>query len=219
MPHTATTLTRIGSLFMSFAFGVIGMGVGINALVKFHDEKRQLEGAVPAGATVTVDTNDILDAGYVLTVVCGLVALFSLLFLAPIFLAPALAGRTLRFQGAILAFLSVWLFATLIPFTDFFANRSAKVTAFIGSIPISPEVIQQVVASLGASTQYRHVHYLLLPAVLHWFTFLFATTSAVLSFLDTRSARKVNTYPVSSAGIDREEVSEKDKARIAQEDV
>lgn len=58
-----------------------------------------------------------------------------------------------------------------------------------------------------------------LSAILPWFTLLFAISSAVLSFLDKRSARKVNAYPVSSEGIDREEVSEKDKARIAQQDV
>lgn len=159
MPHAATTTARIGSLLLSFAFGVIGMAVGINALVKFHDEKRRLLGAVPAGTSVTVDTNDILNAGYVLTVVCGLVALFSALFLAPIFLAPALAGRTLKFQGAILAFLSAWLFATLVAFTDFFANRSAKITAFLGPIQIQPSVIQSIVSSLGGATEYRHVDY------------------------------------------------------------
>lgn len=220
MAHTMLTATRIASLFLSFAFGVVGMGVGINALVKFKHEKHQLEAAVPAGASVSVDTSDVLDAGYVLTVVCGLLALASLAFLVPAFLARARAPRTLRIEGAVLAFLSVWLFATLVPFTDFFANRSAKITAFIGAIQIQPQVIQQVVASLGATTEYRHVDYLRLPAVLQWFAFLFGTTSAVLSFLDARGTRTIKAYPVSSAGVDREEeVSEKDKSRIAQQDV
>ena len=169
MPRTALNLARIGSLLLSFAFGVIGMGVGINALVKFHRSTHQLEAAVPAGTSVSVDTSDVLDPGYVLTVVCGLIALASFTFLLPIFLLPAFAGRTLRFQGAILAFLSVWLFATLIPFDHFFASRSAKVSASVSGIPIPPSVIQQVVAGLGATLQYRHINYrarahLLLPA-------------------------------------------------------
>lgn len=57
-----------------------------------------------------------------------------------------------------------------------------------------------------------------LSAILPWFAFLFGATSAALSFLDTRSARTAHAYPVSSAGVDHEEVSEK-KAKIAAQDV
>ena len=159
MPSAALRTARLASLFLSFAFGVVGMAVGINALVKFNQEKKELLGAVPAGATVDVDTHDVLNSGYVLTVVCGLIALASFLFLLPVFVLPALVGRTLRLQGAVLAFLSVWLFATLVAFTDFFANRSAKITASIAGLSLSPEVIQTIVASLGATTEYKHVDY------------------------------------------------------------
>lgn len=234
MARTTLALTRIASLLLSFAFGVIGMGVGINALVKFNHQKRQLKGAAPAGATVNIDASDVLDSGYVLTVVCGLIALSSAIFLFPIFLAPALAGRTLKLQGGVLGFLSVWLFATLVPFTDFFANHSAKVTAFLGSFEIPQSTIQQVVASLGATTQYRHVDYrasflchllclwrscsaVRLSAILPWFAFLFGLTSAVLSFLESRGARRhSHAYPVSSSGVDREDVKEKDAAQVGQ---
>lgn len=156
--HSAHPLRvpRLLSLVLLFAFGIAGMGVGINALVKFNDQKRQLKSAAPAGATVNIDTNDVLDSGYVITVVCGLLALFSV-----IFALPALSARVglIRLQALIFGFLSVWLFATLVAFTDFFANRSAKVSASIGSLAIPDSIIQSIVHSLGASTEYKHVDY------------------------------------------------------------
>ena len=160
MSSTAPLRThRLLALFMSFAFGVIGTGVGINALVKFEDQKHALERMVPPGATISIDTNDILASGIVLTIVCGLIALSSLLFLLPMFVASSLAARTLRLQTAVLAFLSVWAFAVLVPFTDFFANRSAKVSASIGDIQLPPAVIEQVEAEVGSTPIYRDVHY------------------------------------------------------------
>ncbi|EKM48786.1 uncharacterized protein PHACADRAFT_266141 [Phanerochaete carnosa HHB-10118-sp] len=221
--RTRLQLTRIASLFLSFAFGVVGLGVGINALVKFLQEKRTLSAAVPAGTVVHISTGDVLSTGYVVTVACGLIAVASLLFLLPIFLAPALAGRTLKIQGAILTFLSVWLFATLVPFTDFFANKSAQISASIGSVQIPQSTIQGIVASLGATTRYRDIEYLRLPAILMWFTLLFGVTSAVLSFLDARSARTVRSggeaYGVSPAtdGGSHEGVAEKEKQRMSQD--
>ena len=89
--HSAHPLRppRLLSLVLLFAFGIAGMGVGINALVKFNDEQRRFKSAAPGGATVHTDANDVLDSGYVITVVCGLIALASFLFLTPIFLFPA----------------------------------------------------------------------------------------------------------------------------------
>ncbi len=152
-------LARLASLSMLFAFGIIGMGVGINALVKFNDQKREIKRLVSGGATVNIDTNDVLSSGIVLTVVCGLLAASSLLFLVPLFVATAFGARTLGVQTGILGFLSVWLFATLVPFTDFFANHQAKVTAFFGSITIPQSTIQQIEASMGATSVYRHIDY------------------------------------------------------------
>ena len=99
------------------------------------------------------------NSGYVLTVVCGLIAVASFLFLLPVFVLPALVGRTLKIQGAVLAFLSVWCFACLVPLTDFFANHSAKVTAFIGSIQLPQSIIQGVEAQVGATPVYHKVSY------------------------------------------------------------
>ena len=151
-------LTRLAALFMSFAFGVIGLGVGINALVKFEDEKHSLEKMVPAGGSITIDTSDILSSGIVLTIVCGLVAVASLLF-AFCALSPRLGHRFLLLQTAVFGFLTVWAFAVLVPFTDFFANRQAKISAFIGTIPIPESIIQSIQDQVGATPIYHDVEY------------------------------------------------------------
>lgn len=210
--------TRLASLFLAFAFGVIGTGVGINALVKFENQKHALQRMVPAGASVTIDTNDILSSGIVLTIVCGLTALASLLFFLPLF-SPSKAGRFLGVQTAIFGFLSVWLFAVLVPFTDFFANRSAKVFGTIGGFPLPAAAIQQVEQEVGSTPVYRKVHYLLLPAVICWFTFLFAVIATFVSYLAMRHARLHSSYPVYANSVDHDVVSEKGNTKVAQRDV
>lgn len=216
----ALRIARLASLVLSTAFGIIGMGVGINALVKYKEQKRELEGAVPAGATVNIDTSDVLNSGYVVTVVSGLIALASFIFLIPAAI-PSLAKRTgsHRIQSAILGFLTIWLFAALVAFTVFFSSRSAKVTAFLGSFSIDQATIQQIVGSLGATTKYSEIDYLRLPAILPWFTFLFGITSSALLFAEARNTSRAATYPVSSAGVDQKERSEKDQASVDQQEV
>lgn len=229
---------RLASLVLSTAFGIVGMAVGINALIKYKEQKRELEGAVPAGATVNIDTGDILNTGYVVTVVSGLIALASFIFLIPAAI-PTLARRTgsHRIQSFTLGFLTIWLFAALVAFTALFSNRSAKVTAFLGSLSIDQATIQQIVRSLGAHTKYSEIDYrtfhslvgnshydsavsaVRLPAILPWFTFLFGTTSSALLFAEARNTQRTTAYPVSSAGVDRQERSEKDQESVDQQEV
>ncbi|KAI0087164.1 hypothetical protein BDY19DRAFT_893624 [Irpex rosettiformis] len=207
----------LGSLLLLFAFGVIGMSVGINALVKFHDEERNLKKAAPSGASVTIDASDVLDSGYNVTVMCGILALVSVLASV-----PSLAARWLRVFALLMAFFTTWLFASLVAFTTFFANRSAQVDATLGGLTVPDSVVQTIIASLGATTVYKHVNYLRLPAILPWFTFLFGLTSSVLAFAASRRPVRPHVYPVSSAGIDDQaEVSpideKKEKTRTSVE--
>lgn len=202
--HAPLRLPRLISLLFLFAFGVIAMGVGINALVKFNDEKRDLRKQAPQGSTVDVNANDVLDTGYNITVVCGVLALLSVIFLVP----TLFGARFLRIQSFVLGFFTLWLFATLIPFDVFFANRSAQVSASIAGFPIQPSVIQTIINSLGQTTRYKDVGYLRLVAIIPWFTFLFGVTSTVLAFMASRRSRATTGYPATSAG-DRGIVNEK----------
>lgn len=70
-----------------------------------------------------------------------------------------LSERSLPFQWISLAFCAVWLFATQIPFTHFFATRSAQVHAFVGNVEIPPSFVQTVQNQLGLTSVYKKIGY------------------------------------------------------------
>ncbi|TCD68134.1 hypothetical protein EIP91_011499 [Steccherinum ochraceum] len=182
-------LARLASLFLSFSFGVIGFGVGVNALVKSNTAKDQLRQNAN-GATVNIDTADVFKSGVVVTVASGLLALASLFALPSALLSSGRgrysSSRLLTVQSALLGFLTVFLFAALTPFTDFVANRQAKISAFLGAVPVPDSIIQQVEAGLGATPVYKNIDYLKNTAILPWFAFLFGLTSTILTFVAAR---------------------------------
>ena len=153
------------SLFFLISFGIIGMSLGINALAKSKQQKGSLQDNIPRGATVNIDTSDVFASGTVVTVVCGLLALTSFIIFVPLLLLPkgastrAISTRTLPIQTGVLGFLTIWLFATLVPFTDFVANRQAKVSASIGGIPLQQSIIQAVEKQLGVTSVYKDIDY------------------------------------------------------------
>ena len=86
----------------------------------------------------------------------AIVSLASLIFTA---FLPRLNAKTSKINSILLAFLSVWLLATLIPFTLFFATRYAHVRAFIGSQELPESVVQATQQSLGVSNKYSDKDY------------------------------------------------------------
>lgn len=194
-------LPRMLSLALLVVFGTIGMCVGINALVKFEDQKRQLAKAAPSGATVDIDTHDVLNSGYVTTVVCGLLGLAAFIFLLPGFLSGTYASRSLlRVQSLVLGFLTVWLFPTLLAFTDFFANRSAKVTVAIGTFVLPDSLVQQIVSELGASTVYKDVGYREFTLLS---TFCFVSRSIIYPTFDTLLSKAHLCSSIGTSGIEK----------------
>ncbi|KAI9064745.1 hypothetical protein FKP32DRAFT_1602817 [Trametes sanguinea] len=185
-------LPRLAALSLAFVFGVVGFAMGINALVKSNDQKDTVrKAAAPLGATVNIDTNDVFDVGCVVTVVCGLVAVTSLASLVSLLFTRS--ARALTFLGLFLSFLTIWLFASLIPMTDFVANRQAKVSAFIGDVPLQDSLIQAVQQELGVTSVYHEIHYLRLAVILPWIAFLFG---AIASALELIAARRVRNAPL-----------------------
>ncbi|PCH37025.1 hypothetical protein WOLCODRAFT_28885 [Wolfiporia cocos MD-104 SS10] len=199
-----TAHARLLSLVLSFAFGVVGMSTDINGLAKSQHQKSELRRyAAGLGATVTVDTHNIFAVGVVVTVVCGLIALASILALAHALLfrfrlaktsaRARLHLRTVPLLGAhVLALLSLWLFAALIPFTDFVANDQAKITATLGGVQLSPAQVQAQESALGLTPVYHKLGYLRAGVILPWFAFLFGSTSAALSYVYARQAAAAN---------------------------
>lgn len=168
--HAPLRIPRLLSLLLTWAFGTIGMCVGINALAKFNDQKRQLVAAAPQGATVSINTSDILNVGYVSTVACGLLALAAFIFLLPGFLSGKFSSHShLRLQSLVLGFITLWLFPTLIAFTYIFVHHSAKIVVAIGSYVLPDSLVQEVLSQLGATAVYKDVDYRespFLPALL-----------------------------------------------------
>ncbi|KAH9922124.1 uncharacterized protein B0H18DRAFT_844676, partial [Fomitopsis serialis] len=194
---------RLAALALSFAFGIVALSTGINALAKSSDQKRTLKKDVPSVASVTINTNDVLSSGIVVTVVCALIALVSFLSIVhALFFRLRIVKRNPdgnswgalhtrhapRAGAAALAFLSVWLFATLVPFTDFVANRSAKISANIGGVPLSAGDIQAYQAAFGLTSVYHKLGYLVAGTVLPWIALLFSSLASALSFHYARQA-------------------------------
>lgn len=179
-------LVRSVALFMSFAFGVIGMSVGINALVKSNNLKAFVRAAAPPGVSVDINTHDIISSGAVLTVGCGLLALTSLLTFLLTFLRPR-ARKTHRFSGFLHFFWVVWILATVIAYDVIARNREAKVTAFLAGGQLPDSFVQQQEQLLGVTPKYWPHNYIKLPAILPWFAFLFGAIAGVTLFHTTKA--------------------------------
>ncbi|GBE84029.1 hypothetical protein SCP_0600060 [Sparassis crispa] len=151
-------VARLVSLALATAFGIIGMSVGVDALVQSDRQKNTVRQSAPAGVSVSIDTSDVFASGVVNTVVCALLAVVSSSALTTA-LVSAPARRASRLCAHVLLLLSVWLFAALVPFTDSVAHRQANVSATLDGAALPPSVIQAVQAQSGATGTYHAISY------------------------------------------------------------
>ncbi|KAF8838186.1 hypothetical protein BDN67DRAFT_971941 [Paxillus ammoniavirescens] len=180
---------RLGALFLSFTFSVIGGSVGLNAYVKSNQERSYIHHAASSGgASVTINANDVFSAGAVITTVCALLALLSAISVAFMWCPIQNKRFWFRSQSCALFFCSIWLFVTLIPFDYFFTNREAQVTATLGGVPVSDSTLKHVEQVLGVTPVYRDLDYLKLVAILPWFALIFSVISGVLLHISARRA-------------------------------
>lgn len=182
----------LSSLAMAWAWGIIAGSVGLNALIKANQQKSRLKKSVPSPTIVTIDTKDVFQSGVVLTVVGALIAVACTNFILMVLFTRGLAARSLRIQSAALVFCATWLFATLVPFTTFFANRSAQVSATIGGVQLPPSIIKQAEQALGSTSVYNRIGYVKLVAILPWITLLFTVIASVVLFVAGSPARRVH---------------------------
>jgi len=174
------------SVFLAFVFGVIGVGAGLNALIKSNKESKGIPSELPLGAYVLIDTQDVAVKGGIVSGFCALIALDGLLSILFI-VVPACArlnisSRTLLLQSATFLILTLGLCAGLVPFTLHIANHKASVTAYIGPLQIPSFIVNAVENASGVTTVYRDIPYLRLLAILPWFTLLFALIATGISF-------------------------------------
>jgi len=179
-------IPRLISLSLAFAFSVIAMSMGLNALVKSNQQKSAIRKVLPAGTSASVNDNDVFRSGAVITAVSALIAVLSFIYILMLLLSRRLSNRLLPFEWISLAFCAVWLFATQIPFTHFFATRSAQVHAFVGTVELPSSIVQTLQNQLGFTNVYKDISYLRLLAILPWFAFLFTAVAAGVSFVASR---------------------------------
>lgn len=66
---------------------------------------------------------------------------------------------SLRLQAFIGLVFCAILFGAMVPYTVYFANRQAQVTAFIGSIQLPESIIKATEAQSGSTSIYKHIDY------------------------------------------------------------
>jgi hypothetical protein len=71
---------------------------------------------------------------------------------------PKSATGSLKIQAWIFTFFGLWLLVTQIPYTDFLANRSAKIDAFLAGRQIPAQAVQAALAAAGESAKYSKLH-------------------------------------------------------------
>jgi hypothetical protein len=181
---------------LAWAWAIIAVGVGLNALIKSNQQQSKLRKQVPAGTTLDINVSDVFNTGVIVTTISACIALITTLLLLLHLRRPTLLTSSLKIQGAILAFFTVWLFATQIPFTHFFRTRSAIVRAFINGQELPSSIVQSVERSLGTTSVYKRISYLRLVAILPWFTIFFSLLATFILFRAASRARR-ETAPVS----------------------
>lgn len=98
-------------------------------------------------------STDILRCGIVLTVVAGNIASMSSNTALVLYFRPRFTN-ILRWSGAIILFLTTWLFACLVAFDVIARNRQAKVTATLAGVPLPASIVAAQQSALGVSPVY-----------------------------------------------------------------
>ncbi|KAG2117035.1 uncharacterized protein F5147DRAFT_768424 [Suillus discolor] len=168
------------SLFLTFAFSVVGFSVVINALVKSDQESSYIRSVAPDGAIVDINYHDIYSVCAVMAAVCALLTILSLVSTFSQISSIGRKQRLLRLQAFLILFGALWLLATVIACDVLFATGSTKITATVGGVALPQSDIQQFEQSIGVSPEYSKQSYLRLCAILPWFAVLFATLSGLL---------------------------------------
>ncbi|KAG1789027.1 uncharacterized protein HD556DRAFT_1495438 [Suillus plorans] len=179
------------SLFLTFAFSVVGLSVVINALVKSNQEDSYIRSVAPNGTIVDINYHDIYSVCAVMAAACALLTVLSLVSAFSQISSIGRKQRLVRLQVFLILFGALWLLATVIACDVLFATRSTKITATLNGVALSQSVIQQFEQSIGVSPEYSKQSYLRLCAILPWFAVLFATLSGLLLH---KAARNIDGY-------------------------
>ncbi|KAG0697563.1 hypothetical protein DFH29DRAFT_945613 [Suillus ampliporus] len=176
----ASKLPLCVSLFLTFAFSVVGWSVEINALVKSNQQSSYVKSAAPNGTIVEITYNDMYSLGFVISAACAVLTVVSLVSAYSQIFSIGSKLRLLRLQAYLMLFGALWLLAAVIACDVLFATGSSKVTATFDGIAVPQSIIQQMEQDIGVPPEYRKKWFVRLCAILPWFAVLFATLSGLL---------------------------------------
>ncbi|KAG9121283.1 hypothetical protein FRC07_002811 [Ceratobasidium sp. 392] len=204
---------RLVTLTLTWMLAVVGSAAGLNAIIKRNAQVAAIKKAVaPLRISVNVNTNDLLRSGIVLSVGCLLLSIFTSIFIGLILLdsrkssasTSAISTRTLPIQTGVLAFLSVWIFVTLVAVTKFAAHGSALVHAYSGGKELPDSLVRATEKTLGFSRVYWAQLYVRILTVAPWITFLLALIATVVTFMASRERVSTGTTHSDATWSDRE---------------
>ncbi|KAF8800400.1 hypothetical protein BYT27DRAFT_6836507 [Phlegmacium glaucopus] len=204
---------RLPLLLATLGLSCVCIAVGAQALDRSSKLEMALNAEAQRTRTMIIfDMNDIKNTTIVLTTVASLLALTSLVFSfslsydwirhllrpkstrsqekmdsfdqLPIRRSP-FSTRTLGFQALILSFLSVWIFAVLIPSTLFARTRSAHLT--IQRLDHHARHL-----SFNIDTMYWDYGFLRCLAAAPWFSLVFSLPASIVTWV----AWKYDASPV-----------------------
>lgn len=192
---------RLALLLWTCAWGIIGGSVGLNSVIKRNQLVSRIKKTVSgllSNVKMNIDTHDLEDSGIVLAVGCAVLAAISflwiLLLLWDIFrfrknsnsTRVPISTRSLPLQWISLAFMSIWLFACLIPVTYYAAHGSATTTAFLNGQQLPASFVQTASASLGIKANYWSMKFVRIQIIPPWFTWASCVITTVVLFLASK---------------------------------
>lgn len=173
---------RLYTFAFAWAWTVVTSALGLYSLIKSNQEKASIRAkaaTISRTIHVNIDTQgelpaarclelviydfvaDVFASGLSATIAAGFISSIALFCLSRAIMRKATqpTRRARLIESALFAFGAVWMVASLIPYTIFVATRSAKVTAFNGSVPIPPALLAQTMKQFHDSPVYHDKSY------------------------------------------------------------
>jgi len=204
MSHDSPLRTqRLVALALAAAWSIIGGSIGLNALIKSNQTQTRFRKEAPPGVTLKFHINDTYQPGIIITTICASLAILTVIFLVVTLVWPKRATGSLKIQGYIFTFFSLWLLATEIPYTVAVASHRAKIDAFLGGVQLPAQTVQGAIAAAGESDKYSKLHPAVLLAIFPWITLVFV--SALIVVLFTAARRRIPLETTSQPPIPSED--------------
>ncbi|TRM59054.1 hypothetical protein BD626DRAFT_409643 [Schizophyllum amplum] len=142
------------SMFLTWAFGIISFGMCISSY-------RGLNGTLKKDGA---DVGEVFSTDGVITAITGCIFAISWMVLFLMYTSPSLVMKSLKALSGVYWFFVIWLFATLIPYTQYIRKDSPTYADGSGTWPEA----------------YKSFDYLVWISVFGWICWFFTLVTACL---------------------------------------